>query len=446
MSAVDSVRNHYLSRFEAFASGVGSDPDWLARLRREAIGSFADLGFPDTRLEEWRYTDTAPIAEVPFELPGAAPDGLSRDEVEPLSAPAFACSLFVFVDGRYDPRLSAPRVLAGGVAVESLARLRSEDPRRLASYLGKLVDHKRHPFAALNTAFLDDGAVLVVPPGTELERPMHLVFLDTGREPATVFHPRVLLVAGANSRATVIQDHVSLGGAPGFTNAVTEVFVERGGGLGLVLLQREKQARLHTSHLSVRLERDARFAGHTISLGGGLVRNDLVAVLGDQGADCILGGLFVADGSQLIDNHTTVDHAMPHGSSRQLYKGILGGKAKGVFRGRVIVRPDAQHTDAKQSNPNLLLSDQAEVDSKPQLEIYADDVKCSHGSAIGQLQKEALFYLMTRGIAEAAARELLARGFASEVTRALSIEPLREQIDLLVSEKLDRSSRTKEAA
>jgi Fe-S cluster assembly protein SufD len=446
MSALDSARDHYLSRFEAFASGVNGDPDWLVQLRREAIGSFADLGFPNTRMEEWRYTNPAPIAEVPFELPGVAKGGLSREEIEPISAPAFACSLFVFVDGRYDPQLSASRVLTGGVAVESLARLRSRDPRLLVSYLGQLADHKRHPFAALNTAFLDDGAVLVVPPGAALERPMHIVFLDTGREPATVFHPRVLVIAAANSRATVIQDHVSLGDAPGFTNAVTEVFVERGASVKLVLLQREKGTQLHTSRLAVHLERDARFAGHTISLGSELVRNDLVALLGDRGAECTLGGLFVGDGSQRIDNHTEIDHAMPHGTSRQLYKGILGGKAKGVFRGRVIVRPDAQQTNAQQSNPNLLLSDGAEVNSKPQLEIHADDVKCSHGSAIGQLEEEALFYLRTRGIDEAAARELLARGFASEVTRELPIEPLREQIDLLVSEKLDRSARAKEAA
>jgi Fe-S cluster assembly protein SufD len=353
-----------------------------------------------------------------------------------LAVPIFACSLFVFIDGRFAPQLSAPRALSGDVRVESLAELRRENPERLEPFLARAVETKQHPFAALNTAFLDDGAVLIVPPGVQVERPMHVVFLTSG-EPATVCHPRVLVVAGANSRFSVVQDHVSLADTQGFTNAVTEVFVESGAAGDLVLLQRENPQQLHTSNLSVRLERDARLTTHTVSLGAALLRNDLGVALTGEGADCTANGLFVGGDQQLIDNHTLVDHAVPLGTSRELYKGVLTGSAKGVFRGRVIVRPDAQRTNAVQSNPNLLLSDAAEIDTKPQLEIHADDVKCSHGSAIGRLDDDALFYLRTRGIGEPRAREILSRGFASEVTRTISIEPLSQEIDRLVAEKLD---------
>ncbi len=429
------MRDHYLSRHERFARSLGDEP-WIERLRRDAIGVFGDLGFPTTRLEAWRYTDVRPIASVPFELPSTDPAGVSREALEPLALPIFACSLFVFVDGRFAPQLSASRALAGDVRVESLAELRRGSPERLEPFLARLVETKQHPFAALNTAFLDDGAVLIVPPGVQLERPMHVVFLTSG-EPGGVCHPRVLVVAGANSRFRLIQDHVSLADTQGFTNAVTEVFVAPGAAGELVLLQRENAHQLHTSNLSVRLERDARLTTHTVTLGGALVRNDLAVEFAGEGADCTANGLFVGGDQQLIDNHTLVDHAVPLGTSRELYKGILSGSAKGVFRGRVIVRPDAQRTNAQQSNPNLLLSDAAEINTKPQLEIHADDVKCCHGSAIGRLDEDALFYLRTRGIGELRAREMLSRGFASEVTRAISIEPLSREIDRLVAEKLD---------
>ncbi len=230
----------------------------------------------------------------------------------------------------------------------------------------------------------------------------------------------------------------------GFTNVVMETFIERGAAVEHVLLQRQGRGQVQVSNLSVRLERDARFTGHTVTLSGAWVRNDAAVVLAGEGAECALNGLFVGDGTQFIDNHTLVDHAMPHCQSRELYKGILAGHAKGVFRGRVIVRPDAQHTNAEQFNLNLLLSDTAQINTQPQLEIHADDVKCSHGSAIGRLDDDAIFYLRTRGIGETRAREMLARGFAAEVTGTLSDEPLRAELDRLVSEKFDRGSAERE--
>ncbi|MBW1685783.1 MAG: Fe-S cluster assembly protein SufD, partial [Deltaproteobacteria bacterium] len=307
-------------------------------------------------------------------------------------------------------------------------------------YLGRLVSLKEHAFAALNSAFLDDGAVLLVGPDANLAEPLHIVFVSTAAGTLRVRHPRLLIVAGEGSRVRVIVDHVCLGPPSGFTNAVAEVCVGQGAQVDLVLLQRERSDAFHVSNLAVRQERDSRFSSHTLTLGGALVRNDLGVVLEDEGADCTLHGLFVAGGEQLIDNHTLVDHAMPHGTSRELYKGILGGSSRGVFRGRVIVRPGAQKTDARQSNPNLLLADSAEIDTKPQLEIYADDVKCSHGSSIGQLEEDALFYLRSRGMAEPEARDLLTRGFAHEVIAALPVPALTDGLDALLGTRLAQAS------
>jgi Fe-S cluster assembly protein SufD len=324
------------------------------------------------------------------------------------------------------------------VRTASLAELLAREPERLEAELGHEVDPKLHPFAALNAAFLDDGAVLFVPDGARLDQPVHVVFASSGARADRVRHPRVLVVAGRESRADVIVDHVDLAPARGFTNAVVEVRVAQGAELGLVLVQREADATFHVSNLAARVERDAHLSAHTVTLGGALVRNDATVLLAEQGASCRLHGLFAGEGEQLLDHHTLIDHAVPHGTSRQLCKGILGGSARGVFRGRVIVRPDARKTDAEQSNPNLLLSAAAEVASQPQLEIHADDVKCRHGSSIGRLDEDALFYLRARGLDEAEARDLLTRGFAAEVLDALPVPALGTALATLLAARLGR--------
>ena len=293
MSDLEAARDRFVSRFPAFRAEVArGEPAWLGALRDEAIGHFGELGFPTTRMEEWRHTNLAPLARVPFEPPAADAARVSRDVVEAHSFPFFARSAFVFLDGRYAPELSTPTGFAGEVGFHSLAQLRAEAPERLEAQLGRLASSKQHAFVALNTAFLDDGAVLLLPPGLTVEQPIHLVFVSSGAA-ATACHPRVLLAAGAGSRATVIQDCVSLSDATTFTNAVTEVVVEDNAELDLVLLQRESPASFHFSHLACRQERNSRFRSHTLSLGGALIRNDLVATLGGEGAECSLNGLFV---------------------------------------------------------------------------------------------------------------------------------------------------------
>ena len=436
MSAHKDARDRLLELQAGIAAQRRGEPGWLARLRAESRERFAERGLPDTRQEEWRYTSLAELSRQRFErsAPGAR---LSRADLESAAFPVFACSLSAFVDGVHDPQLSG---LSPGrdVHVESLARALARGEPALEAHLGRFADTKLHPFAALNTACLEDGAFLHVPRETSAAEPLHVVFAAAPGA-GTVRHPRLLVVAEAGSRACAIVDFVSLAGAAGFTNAVVEVQVGPGAGVDLVILQREAPGAFHVANLAVWQERDSRFACHTLSLGGRLVRNDASVLLADEGADCTLRGLFVGGGEQVLDNHTLVDHAVPFGTSRELYKGILGGASRGVFRGRVIVRPDAQKTNASQSNRNLLLSATAEVDSKPQLEIRADDVRCSHGTTIGQLDPDALFYLRSRAIAEPEARELLTRGFAADILAALPVPALAEGLDAAVDASLARA-------
>jgi Fe-S cluster assembly protein SufD len=436
VSPLEAARDRYLALIEAAAAERRAEPGWLAGLRREAAAAFAASGLPHVRLEEWRYTNVAPLARIPFALAPRAAEPISREALEAVSFPVYACSLFVFVDGVHRPELSTPRALSGGVRVESLASLLASEPERLAARLGRLVDAKTHPFAALNTALFGDGAVLLVPRGARLAQPVHLVFASSGAQPDVVVSPRVVVVAEPGSRADVIVDHVGLAAVRGFTNAVHEIWVEQAAELGFVLVQRESDELFHVANLAASVARDGRLAAHTLSLDGAFVRNDASVRLAEEGAVCRLNGLSAGDGEQLLDHHTLIDHAVPHGTSRQLYKSILGGSARGVFRGRVIVRPHAQHTDAEQSNPNLLLSTAAEVDSKPQLEIHADDVKCRHGASIGRLDENALFFLRARGLDEPAARALLTRGFAAEILDTLPVPALGTALSALLGARL----------
>jgi len=366
---------HYEAQYRAFAAAREHDPDWLVELRRNAIARFAEQGFPNPRLEDWRYTNVAGIAKLALDL----------------EAGETSCDL----------------------------------PERI----GTLLDAKDRPFALLNTAFLSSVSRVEVGRNDSPDEVIHIAF----EARAGIQHPRTWIRLEEGSRATVLVDHTSLGEGPGLTNGVVEAQVGRNAQLDLVLLQRERDEHFHVSSVACRIERDGRLRVHTLTTGGALVRNDLDVLLADEGAECDLRGLFIGAGPRLIDNHTSVDHAMPHCASRELYKGVLGGSSKGVFRGRVIVRPDAQKTDASQSNPNLLLGERAEIDTKPQLEIYADDVKCAHGATVGQLDEDALFYLRSRGVGLGEARNLLIHAFANEITDALPEVGSQEVRDVIAN-------------
>ena len=436
MSTLDSARERLVALHGAFAESRHGEPAWLARLRAEALGSFREQGLPHSRLEEWRYTSLASLAKIDFALASPPEREVARGDLEHHAFPVFACSVYVFVNGRFAPELSAARKLNCGTTVESLAELLREAPEPLAPRLARQVDAKEHSFAALANAFLDDGACVRVPRGAGAEQPIHLVFVSAPASEPALVHPRVLVEAAPGSRLMLIEDHVSVGVSPGFSNAVTEIEVGAGACVDFVLIQREPDYRFHVSNLAVTQERDSRFSAHTLCFGGALLRNDASVRLLGEGAECRLDGLFVAAGRQLVDNHTLVDHAVPRCTSQETYKGIVGGEARGVFRGRIVVRPDAQKTSARQSNPNLLLGAGAEVDSKPQLEILADDVKCSHGSSVGQLDPDAFFYLRSRGLSQEVARDMLTRAFAQEILRALPSPALADALDDVLGERL----------
>ncbi len=435
MIAVTRERETYLSHFaQAFPA---DGPSWLHGIREAAIARFTDLGFPTTRQEEWRLTNVAPIASVLFKpaVPvDLAPSAIA--ELDGTSVGDWPCQRLVFVNGRYSARLSSGRPLPAGVTVGSLATALRDESAEVEPHLARYAGYADHAFRALNTAFIEDGAFVHVPGGQLLEAPIHLLFVSTASGEAAVSHPRNLIVIGAGSRATVVESYLGVGRDVYFTNAVTELVVGENAVIDHYKVQRESEAAFHVATLQVRQDRSSTVVSHSISLGGALVRNDLTVVLDAEGSECTLNGLYVATGRQHVDHHTTIDHAKPHCTSAELYKGILGGRAKGVFNGRIIVRPDAQKSDAKQTNKNLLLSDDAVIDTKPALEIFCNDVKCTHGATLGQLDRDTLFYLRSRGIADEAARRLLIQAFASDIIDRITLEPIRTTLGELTLGRL----------
>jgi Fe-S cluster assembly protein SufD len=426
--AKTNEQEHFIDAFERrFEASKGAA--WLSKLRRSAIEKFAELGFPSTRLEEWRYTNVAPIAGLRFE--SASRNGATPDP-EKLLASAFADpaqSRVVFIDGRYSALHSRLTELPPGVRVQSLWEILGQNGDLISPWLGRYAAYQDQSFVALNTAFMEDGAVILIPEGCHLEDPIQVIFAATGGKRPLALHPRNLIVCGQQSEAKIVETYVGLDSNVYFNNPVSEISAAPGSILEHYRVQREGAGAFHVGTLAARLERDSNLASYQITLGGALVRNDLQVVLGGEGCECTLNGLYLTEDDQHIDNHTEIDHARPRCASRELYKGILRGRARGVFNGKIIVRDGAQKTDARQTNKNLLLSDNAVVNSKPQLEIHADDVKCSHGSTIGQLDRDALFYLRARGIGAEEARRLLSYGFAADILNRIRMPSLRARLE-----------------
>ena len=449
MTGTGSPVEPYLAEFERFERlpGVnqGRSGGRLRETRRTALDSFARTGFPDTHQEEWRRTSVRPLANISFRLgeqarppsPSAAPAGRRADPLPVVlgadQQPVLERARLVFVNGRLAPWLSSGWGLPAGALAGSLAEHLRSDGDPLEKHLARLARVDGNPFVALNTAFLDDGAYVAVPPDTSLDGPIHLVFLSAPGPAPTVCHPRALIVLGASSRATVIESHIGPPGEAYFTNAVTEIVVEENASVEHYTLQRESRRAFHVATLQAHLSRGSAFSSRSVSLGGALVRNDIGVTLAAEGADCTLDGLFLAASEQHVDNHTVIDHATPRCTSRELYKGIIGAGGSGVFNGKIIVRKDAHQSDAAQVNKNLLLSDDALMDTAPQLEIHNNDVKCRHAAAIGRLDQDAIFYLRSRGMARDVARSLLVHAFASEIIRGFRFCPIRDGLDEAVS-------------
>ena len=449
--------NSYVTEFERFDEAHGaSSPSWLRAMRQKAITRFTALGFPTTRQEEWRFTNVAPIAERVFRLSVDGGEGLRKEHLKPYRFATSDVLEIVFVNGRFAPQLSAVDDLSAGVSVRHLAGILSHDPGRVAAHLARHADFESQPFAALNTAFLSDGAFIEIAPNAVIGPPVHIIFVSVSA--GEVSHPRVLVLAGRNSQVRLVESYVGLElgrsklrpyGSSGsgtedgesnrasFTNAVTEIVLDDGAVVDHCRVQREAAAdAFHISTTQLRLAHGSAFTSHAFTFGGAIVRNDVNVLLAGEGGDCTLNGLYLADGSRLVDIHTFIDHAQAHCGSHELYKGILDGRARAVFNGKILVRPDAQKTDAKQTNKTLLLSDDAQINTKPQLEIFANDVKCTHGATVGQLSADALFYVQSRGIDRRAAMQMLIRAFAADITGRVKIHPLREHLDRVLLEAL----------
>jgi len=437
MIDVTAESDSYISGFSEFEkSAAGKSNPWLDGIRRSAIGRFTELGFPSTRLEEWRHTSVNPIARVPFRLAEGKQNGLTAADLASYTFGEMDCCQLVFLNGRYSPGLSSPRSLPRGVRVKNLAAALAADRELVEPHLARHARYDQSAFTALNTAFIADGAFLYLPPGTILKEMIHLLFLSAGGDEPAVSHPRNLIVLGNGSQATVVESYIGLGPGQYFTNAVTEIAAGSDSVLDHYKLQRESANAFHVATIQAHQDRNSSLFSHSISLGGSLVRNDINVVLDNEGCQASLNGLYVTQGKQHIDNHTRIDHARPHCESRELYKGILNDKSTGVFNGKIIVRKDAQKTNAKQTNKNLLLSEEALVNTAPQLEIFADDVKCTHGATIGRLNEDELFYMRSRGIGEESARMLLTYAFASDILGAMKVKPIQCQIDLVLLNRL----------
>lgn len=435
MIAATQQLETYLASFSQFEkAAVGRSLPWLQKLRRDGFARFCEAGFPTVRDEDWRFTSVAAIAQTPFQLPGRAALP-SQAQLKPWRVEGAACRL-VFVNGQFAPGLSRLEGLPAGVQVNSLSTQIGENAGAIEPHLGAYLDTRRDAFCALNTAFAEDGAYVHIRRGAVLEAPVHLLFVSVGDSGPCMSHPRNLIVAEEDSQAAIVEDYVSLDGGKVFCNAVTELVAGDHAVLSHYLIEREHTEAFNISTLRIQQGRAANVASHSVLLGGALVRNNVHPVLAGEGGECLINGLFVGNGRQHLDNYMRVEHASPRCASRQFYNGILDGSARGVFHGRIIVHKDAQKTDAKQTNRNLLLSDNAQIDTKPQLEIYADDVKCTHGATIGQIEEDALFYLRSRGLDEVSARKLLLFAFATECLDRMKESAVRSYVEALVNQSL----------
>ena len=413
---------------------------WTHKIRDEAMACFAKLGFPTNKDEEWRFTNVNPIATHPFEPPQYDIKGLTADAVQRAGLGTLAAGAVVFVNGWFSPELSFLRGIEQEVKVGSLAVALNEGWEWIEAHLARYASYRDHAFVALNTAMMQDGASVYIPPDRLVKEPIHLLFISTPAKKAAVSHPRNIIFIGRGSQATIVENYVGLEKGNYFTNAVTEIVVGENAVLDHYKLQRESDEAFHVATLQVCLGRNSNVSSHSISLGGALVRNDVNVVLDGEGGECTLNGFYMVSGEQHVDNHTRIDHVKPHGTSRQLYKGVLDGKSSAVFNGKIYVHKGAGKTDARQTNKNLLLSLDARIDTKPQLEIYNNDVKCTHGSTIGQLDQDAVFYLRSRGIGERSARSLLTYAFASDLIGLIRVDSMRAQLDKLLAARLQKDS------
>jgi Fe-S cluster assembly protein SufD len=417
-------------------NGGGGAPGWLGALRADAMARVRAAGLPTTKQEEWRFTSLQELAETAFALP-ASPRAVapSAKEIRRFEICEAGRHLVVFVNGRYSGALSSVAGLPPGVKVGSLADALKADPELVRAHLAAVAPASG-VFAALNTAFAYDGGFVYVPAGVVMDQPVQFLYLSVPGSEPTVSHPRSLVIVDARGRLSVVETFAGHGAGTYLTNAVTEVVVGDEGRADVYRIQRESDAAFHLATTATRQGRGATVQLHPVVLGAALARHDINILLDGEHGLALLNGLYILDGRQHADHHTTIDHARAHCESHEYMNGVLDGRSHGVFNGRIIVRPGAQRTDSKQTNNNLVLSEDARADSQPQLEIYADDVKCTHGATLGPIDERAMFYLTSRGIEAAEARSLLTYGFGAEIVERMEIAALQAQLDRMIRRRL----------
>jgi Fe-S cluster assembly protein SufD len=426
-----------VQKFEFFEKQA-KNPGWVFPLRKAGISRFAELGFPTIKQEDWRFTNVAAITKLPFKpMLETSRNGLSANDVGKFTFGNLPAIRLVFINGHYQAALSTDSSVPKGVIIQNLATAISENPGLLEKYLARFAQTENNAFTALNTAFFQDGAFVFAPAGVTVEMPIHLLFVSTTTESGATASPRNLIIAEKGSKLTFLETYVSNADASYFTNAVTELVVGDAATVEHCKFQDESLSAFHMAAIHAHLGRNCNFVSHSISTGAKLARNNIRTFLAGEGLECILNGLYLTKAEQLADHHMVVEHAQPHCNSHEYYNGILDGRSKGVFHGRILVKQAAQKTDAKQTNKNLLLSEDATVDTKPQLEIYADDVKCTHGATVGQLNEESIFYLRARGIGAETAKRMLIHAFAGEIIERIRYAPAREELDKVVWERLE---------
>jgi Fe-S cluster assembly protein SufD len=419
----------------AFAKPDSSTvPAWLRPIRAAALAWAGELGFPTTRQEEWKFTNTAPLFQLPLHPAENLAAKISRNDIKDFTFGMDSYCL-VFVDGHFCESLSALPDKGNDLQMGNLLGQLSANSAEVEKHLTRHADANVNFFTAFNTAFFQDGAFVSIAAGKTADKPVHLLFIGASEHPGATVLPRNLILAGRASRVEILESHVSIADAPRVTNTVTEIVLGPDAQVEYCKLQQESPRTFHVATIQAVQGRDSRWTSHSIATGSRLARNQIQTLLNDQGASAILNGLYLGNAEQLIDHHTVVDHAKAHCESHEFYHGILADRAHGVFNGKIFVRQDAQKTNAKQTNRNLLLSDSASIDTKPQLEIYADDVKCTHGATIGQLSEEQIFYLRSRGIGVEQARRMLIQAFASDVIERIGIEPVRVQLEEMLAER-----------
>ncbi len=431
----DKVKNI----FDGFRKNrVKAEPSWLEDIRESAFSVYRQLDFPSKKNEDWKYTDVSSFVQTPFESEISSDSKLSNDDLKTLPLINQIPHRLIFINGQYDSRLSSLPKLEKPIKILSLKNAVSSEPELLKKYLGQFISFDKNVFSALNAALFQDGVFIYLPEGIHISEPIQIYFISTSGSQNPFSQPRNLMIADRKSKATFIEHHLSWDKGISLCNTATEIVLHKDAQLDIYKLQSKNESSLLLDTTYAHLGQNASFKCFTSSLKGQWIRNNLNAILAEEGASCVLNGLYLLSGSQHVDHHTLIDHLKPQGTSHQLYKGILDGQGTAVFSGKIFVHRNAQKTDASQTNKNLLLSKGAKVDTKPQLEIFADDVKCKHGAAVGQLDDEAVFYLKSRGIGSEKTQSILSYAFASEVVETMPLETLKHFLNDILLSKFEK--------